>query len=302
MLAGSKFARLLWFLLLICAFSVVGDHRAEAEGALASWYGPGFQGLPTASGEPFDASGYTAAHKTLPLGTKLLVSHGGRSVLVTVNDRGPYADGRELDLSQAAARDLGLIQSGVAYVEYSYADNPSPSQVAMPPALNPPQAVAQQPEPLQTGVGYAGFDLAGGDSHEASYPNNSESYPAAQDEANSGTYVVQPGDTLSQIATRLGASVDHLARANGIVNPDIIYSGQTLHFQVSEKDRVGVGSPATSEVVNQDPLIGANMASGEGAGLGHASENGNSQVHNQVAIPDSTVAGGGEGPTTITGS
>lgn len=153
MLAGSRFARLLWFVLLICTFLVVGNYSAKAERALASWYGPVFQGLLTASGEPFDASGYTAAHKTLPLGTELLVSHGG-PIIVTVNDRGPYALGRELDLPQAAARDLELMQSDVDYGEYSYAGNPGPSQVAIPRALHLPQAAAQQPGPLQIAVDY----------------------------------------------------------------------------------------------------------------------------------------------------
>ena len=94
---------LLWFVLLICAFSAFAD-RAEAEEVLASWYGPDLYGLPTASGESYDAYGYTAAHKTLPLGTKLVVSYKGRSVPVTVNDRGPYIGDRALDLSERVAQ------------------------------------------------------------------------------------------------------------------------------------------------------------------------------------------------------
>ncbi|HEX2728751.1 MAG TPA: septal ring lytic transglycosylase RlpA family protein [Rubrobacteraceae bacterium] len=74
----------------------------------ASYYGHELEGSPTASGEPFDPEGYTAAHKTLPLGTRLEVRHGGESVEVIVNDRGPYVAGRDLDLSLAAAREIGL--------------------------------------------------------------------------------------------------------------------------------------------------------------------------------------------------
>ncbi|MBV9453670.1 MAG: septal ring lytic transglycosylase RlpA family protein [Rubrobacter sp.] len=96
-----------------------GNHIGAHE-ALASWYGPELQGSPTASGEPFDPYGYTCAHKTLPFGTQLLVSYEGKTVQVTVNDRGPYIDGRELDLSQGAADALGLTQAGVGYVEISY--------------------------------------------------------------------------------------------------------------------------------------------------------------------------------------
>lgn len=80
----------------------------------ASWYGPGFNGRPTASGAIYDQEGWTAASKELPLGTLLAVSRADRRVLVLVNDRGPYIDGRVLDLSAAAARALGV--GGVAPV------------------------------------------------------------------------------------------------------------------------------------------------------------------------------------------
>jgi hypothetical protein len=82
----------------------------------ASWYGPGFDGRQTASGAIYDQDGWTVAHRTLPLGTMLIVSHGGRSVLVLVNDRGPYVGGRVLDLSHGVARTLGTVQAGVAPV------------------------------------------------------------------------------------------------------------------------------------------------------------------------------------------
>jgi rare lipoprotein A len=69
-----------------------------------------------ANGQPFDADAYTAAHKTLPFGTKLEVTYGGKSVQVTITDRGPFVPGRDLDLSLAAAQKLGLISRGVAPV------------------------------------------------------------------------------------------------------------------------------------------------------------------------------------------
>ena len=80
----------------------------------ASWYGPGFNGRPTASGAIYDQEGWTVASKELPLGTLLLVSRGDRRVLLLVNDRGPYVGDRVLDLSAAAARAVGL--GGVAPV------------------------------------------------------------------------------------------------------------------------------------------------------------------------------------------
>ena len=85
----------------------------------ASWYGPGFHGQETASGETFDQHALTAAHRTLPLGTEAKVTNleTGQSVNVTINDRGPYVQGRQLDLSQAAAQQIGLTKTGVAKVK-----------------------------------------------------------------------------------------------------------------------------------------------------------------------------------------
>lgn len=80
----------------------------------ASWYGGSFQGRRTANGERFDTTDLTAASKTLPFGTRLRVCRASRCVVVRVNDRGPYVGGRVLDLSRAAARQLGY--SGVAHV------------------------------------------------------------------------------------------------------------------------------------------------------------------------------------------
>lgn len=88
----------------------------------ASYYGNEFRGRPTASGEKFRQYKLTAAHKTLPFGTKVKVKNltNGKTVNVRVNDRGPFVSGRIIDLSKKAARRLGMIQSGVANVEISY--------------------------------------------------------------------------------------------------------------------------------------------------------------------------------------
>jgi rare lipoprotein A len=204
-----KLSRLLWVMLLVCAFLVLGDDRADAREVLASWYGPGFEGSPTASGEPYDPYGYTAAHKTMPLGTDLVVSYGGRSVQVTVNDRGPYVGSRELDLSQGAAEYLGLTRAGVDYVKYH-----------------------------RTGGGYGrGYGRGYGGGYDAGYSagadypaySETESYPSGAG-SSGGTYVVQPGDTLSGIAAQLGTTVEDLAAANGIADPDVLYAGQTLYY------------------------------------------------------------------------
>ncbi len=84
----------------------------------ASWYGPEFDGKKTASGEIFDQEKLTAAHKTLPLGSKAIVTNlkNGNSVEVEINDRGPYVARRVIDVSYAAAKELGLLESGLAPV------------------------------------------------------------------------------------------------------------------------------------------------------------------------------------------
>lgn len=84
----------------------------------ASWYGPGFQGKRTASGERFDMNELTAAHRTLPFGTRVRVrnSQNGREVVVRINDRGPQVRDRIIDLSKAAAAELDLLQAGEASV------------------------------------------------------------------------------------------------------------------------------------------------------------------------------------------
>jgi rare lipoprotein A len=96
----------------------VGPLRLQVNG-LASWYGPGFHGRRSASGERFNQNAMTAAHRHLPFGTQVRVTNvnNGRSVVVRINDRGPYARGRVIDLSAAAAKVLGLVQTGVAPVQ-----------------------------------------------------------------------------------------------------------------------------------------------------------------------------------------
>jgi rare lipoprotein A len=85
----------------------------------ASWYGPRFDGLSTASGETFDMNALTAAHRSLPLGSRALVRNldNGREVVVKINDRGPYVTGRDIDLSYGAARQLHMVPDGIARVE-----------------------------------------------------------------------------------------------------------------------------------------------------------------------------------------
>jgi len=87
----------------------------------ASWYGPGFNGRRTSDGETFNENALTAASRTLPIGSRVRVTNlsDGRSVIVRINDRGPYVRGRGIDLSERAAREIGLNRAGVARVRVS---------------------------------------------------------------------------------------------------------------------------------------------------------------------------------------
>jgi rare lipoprotein A len=117
----SLFAVGLWVLLLFSA--PVGAQTAIAIGhtevGIASFYHDRFQGRTTANGERFDQKAYSAAHRSLPFGTEVRVTRvdTGRSVVVTINDRGPFKKGRVVDLSRQAARDLGMVDKGLAKVK-----------------------------------------------------------------------------------------------------------------------------------------------------------------------------------------
>lgn len=98
---------------------------------IASWYGPGFHGNRTANGERYNQNALTAAHRTLPFGTMVRVTNlrNGLSVVVRINDRGPFTRGRIIDLSAASARIIGLTSSGIAQVKVEVLGEPQPQQV-----------------------------------------------------------------------------------------------------------------------------------------------------------------------------
>ena len=110
----------------LCSYALASPFHyqganAPASGQIgkASWYGPGFHGRRTANGEVFNKNALTAAHRTLPFGTRVRVTHRstGRSVIVRINDRGPFIHGRVIDLSKASAQAIGM--AGVADVTLS---------------------------------------------------------------------------------------------------------------------------------------------------------------------------------------
>ncbi len=96
------------------------EKTSNEKAGKASWYGPGFHGRLTANGERYNMNGITAAHKTLKFGTKVKIINvaNGKSVIVRINDRGPYIKGRQFDLSKGAFRKIASINTGVIKIKY----------------------------------------------------------------------------------------------------------------------------------------------------------------------------------------
>lgn len=195
-------------LMLACLLAAAPGMAKEAEATTggASWYGPGLYGNSTASGEVLTPSTWGAAHNTLPFGTELTICYQGACANnVPVIDRGPYVAGRDLDVTAAVAETIGLTSAGVGLVTWHV-------------------------------EGRAG--IAGEASALANYRANyrdidpvSYKYASSQPDAGGGSYyVVRPGDTLSGIAAQFGTSVNHLASANGIPDPDFILVGQKIYY------------------------------------------------------------------------
>ena len=117
--------------MLLAVLLTLSPVFAAAEDGLASWYGGKFHGRLTSSGEVFNTNDLTAAHRTLPFGTVVKVTNldNGKSVMVKINDRGPFVGGRIIDLSRAAAIQLGMIDSGVAHVSLQIVEFVSPSDL-----------------------------------------------------------------------------------------------------------------------------------------------------------------------------
>ncbi|HWB27105.1 MAG TPA: septal ring lytic transglycosylase RlpA family protein [Chitinophagaceae bacterium] len=111
-----------YILLLTCSLLLTSCGRFITENGKASYYGDEYNGKKTASGETFNKNKLTAAHKTLPFGTVVIVKNmsNGKTVKVTITDRGPYTKGRIIDLSEKAASKIDMINQGVAEVQLKY--------------------------------------------------------------------------------------------------------------------------------------------------------------------------------------
>jgi rare lipoprotein A len=133
-------------------YSTLKSSKEHVERGSASWYGTKFHGRRTSSGEPYNMYEMTAAHKTLPLPTYAQVTNldNGRSVVVKINDRGPFHKGRILDLSYAAAMKLGIVKSGTARIELRTIDPLAPQAHLAPAANAAPEAVTVATAPATT--------------------------------------------------------------------------------------------------------------------------------------------------------
>ena len=199
-------------LMLPCLLAAAPSMAKEAEATTggASWYGPGLYGNSTASGEVLTPSTWGAAHNTLPFGTELTICYQGACANnVPVIDRGPYVAGRDLDVTAAVAETIGLTSAGVGLVTWHVEGRAGIAGEASTPAAS-----------------YRANDRANyRDIDPVSYK-----YASSQPDAGGGSYyVVRPGDTLSGIAAQFGTSVNHLASANGIPDPDFILVGQKIY-------------------------------------------------------------------------
>jgi rare lipoprotein A len=149
----SKYGNPASYLVGYQRYYVMSDNAGYVERGIASWYGTKFHGKRTSSGEPYDMYAMTAAHKTLPLPTYARVTNlrNGRTIVVKINDRGPFKDNRLIDLSYAAAIKLGITAEGTGLVEVRALD-PLTYQVPQPP---PPEKPALSGNPnlyLQIGA------------------------------------------------------------------------------------------------------------------------------------------------------
>ena len=135
-------------------YTLLPTAEGYKERGVASWYGPDFHSLPTSSGEPYDMYAMTAAHKTLPIPAYARVTNlaNGRSVVVRINDRGPFVDNRIIDLSYAAAWKLDMTRAGTAFVAVEVLTPGSTVEIARGVALPPAPALTAPKLFLQAGA------------------------------------------------------------------------------------------------------------------------------------------------------
>jgi len=195
------------------------------ETGIASWYGPDFYGKPTANGEMYDGNQLTAAHKTLPMPVNVRVTNldNGKSLVVRVNDRGPYARGRIIDLSKRAAELLDVVQTGTARVRVTYLTR-ADINGAPPPSETPPAIANALPAAPSGKVDVAALGIVPGatvaaPAKAAALPAPTASIPAAMfaDNQPTGQVTRVPVPPVTRLYVQLGA-FSKMENAKGLLN------------------------------------------------------------------------------------
>jgi peptidoglycan lytic transglycosylase len=215
--------------------AAAAQDASVSETGLASWYGPEFKGRPTASGESYNPSYLTAAHRSLPFGSLVHVQNldNQRDMVVRINDRGPFVRGRILDLSQAAAEVLGFRDRGVARVRITAVQPPSPAPAAVKAPANATPAggtavpaaagqahedgAAAPPDTMATPADPAAFGLAKPDFTVESIPTKTGTAPATTAQ-NTQPSPAAPGAPQPAGAASAGAPAAASAAAPGLAN------------------------------------------------------------------------------------
>jgi len=231
---------------------------------IASWYGAQFAGRPTASGEIFDPSQFTAAHPTLPFGTFLIVTNrdNNRQVSVRVNDRGPFVGGRIIDVSQAAAEHLGMLVTGTAPVMietipmrgqqppqgFMQAQQQPPQPFAQPQVQQPPQAFEPQ-QPAHVSTMTIPVDV----------PNNAPitinifhvADPSMPQGMPNGVSVVQDSQLPDEVW------IEHLPRGRAAVSPEGMVIADISDWPMEvQTEPVSMAQPAVLEVWHSPVAMG----------------------------------------------
>jgi peptidoglycan lytic transglycosylase len=170
------------------------------ETGIASWYGPTFYGKYTADGEVYDGDKLTAAHRTLPMPVNVRVTNleNGKSIVVRVNDRGPYSRGRIIDLSRRAAELLGMIQAGTARVRVTYLGRADLGNGQPPPPETPPEIASALPAAPTAKVESSSLATVPGAA--TTQPVREETMPVPVDVPLTPVVADRPGDQVTQVA------------------------------------------------------------------------------------------------------
>ena len=249
------------------------------ETGVASWYGPTFYGHHTANGEVFDAEALTAAHRTLPMPVNVRVTdlENGRSLILRINDRGPFAKGRIIDVSERAAKLLGFYGEGTARVRVTFVARADLPNGQPQPDATPPEIANAVPAAPTTSVQVASLSNVPGavvaDPPAAAAAAPAPAQPSAQDVAATqptGQVSIQPVPAVTHLYVQVGAFDDYqnakrmTARlGSGLRISTIVRNGQKLYRvrlgpfdQVSDADQAltrvsGQGSNDARIVVDQ---------------------------------------------------